>query len=90
MKNKLAYFQNQSFSENAPSNEIEEIDLEKTAEMLVKCGNNRPQFQSYINRINSLILGDENLDSIGKQKKVEQQHQYEPTNSFYKSKINVK
>ena len=89
MKNRSFYQQNQNQSANESfMNEFEEIDVEKTAETLVKFGNNKQQFQSYIQKINSIILGEENLDVISNSN-IRRVENFEPKASFYKSKPQI-
>ena len=81
MKSRTLIHQN-IINNDSLNNEFLEIDIEKTAEKLVKCGNNRTEFQTYINRINNIVLGDENVDVINKDSS---KQPIESKNSFYKS-----
>jgi hypothetical protein len=65
MKSRTLIQQNISHNDSI-NNDCEEIDIEKTAEKLVKCGNNRTEFQSYINRINNIVLGEDNNEALNK------------------------
>jgi|LauGreDrversion4_2_1035121.scaffolds.fasta_scaffold924685_1 hypothetical protein len=81
MKSRTLIQQNISHNDSL-NNDFDEIDIEKTAEKLVRCANSRTEFQSYINRINNIVLGDENNEVLNK---VTSKEPIEPKNSFYKS-----
>jgi hypothetical protein len=81
MKSRTLIQQNISHNDSL-NNDFDEIDIEKTAEKLVRCSNNRTEFQSYINRINNIVLGDENNEVLNK---VTNKEPIESKNSFYKS-----
>ena len=75
-------FNNQSIKEDEYNN-FDEIDVNKTAEKLLKCANDRMQFESYIKKINNLVLGEETNKSLFK--KSEEIEQISNMNKSFKA-----